>query len=217
MPTDDPRIDDLLQRYARWLPAAPHIGMIRHVLREDWAHIEEDEAGEPFVVNNHGGRIPLAAVRWDPNIGGSEMRSDDPARGHRYGTVCDTVDAVLGGRETDNRTQRLDDITDMLRRMHAREAQMLAALEDVERCLQPRPTVPEQEEADLRELVAALQDPDASDAASVGEALKGKAALLEKRLDAYRSIALEIGRIFERMRGNRRWHPQATRTDTDNG
>lgn len=37
--SDEATIEDVLRRYARWLPEAPHLGMVRHTLREGWAHV----------------------------------------------------------------------------------------------------------------------------------------------------------------------------------
>jgi hypothetical protein len=181
--------------------------MIRYSLKHGWAHIEEDPEGTPFLVNSHGGRMPLQSVRWDPGIGGSEMRSEGHV-GHRFGTVCDTVDALVasvGKGDPDENERLITDVVDMVERMNRRQKEVNEALVRAQRELAD--VSPEIEPAlGIQEMLLGLTDGKNSvDAAKIGQAIKEIAGSLEQRLEENRSKVLTLGKLYLEIRGERDW------------
>lgn len=213
--------DETLKRYAQWLPGHPHLGMVRHILSTGWAHVEEDSDGVPYLINMHGGRIPLADVKWDPEMGGSEMRSSSRKNGNQLGTVCDTLDEMnrsFGEKDDVDISALLDDIEDMYQRMARREKEMQDAIKQVHKSILSCPQVDEKGSDEFSITVQSIRDSlkesyELEAMEEKAEILRTNAAMLEKRLHDYRSIALDLNEIYESMKGARYWDRETIRKE----
>jgi hypothetical protein len=213
-------VQAVLDRYRDWLPSKPHLGMVRHILESGWAYIEEDADGRPHLVNEHGGRILLSEVRWDPEIGGSQMRNarQDAKSGNRFGTVCDSMDAVesgLGDRETT--LSLIDDAVDMTLRMRRREAEMVEFFSDVRGISEQAMSQHGVSAEDFNSAIAKLRTGEAGDATlrRLTTRVKEYAASLESRLERLRTAALAIEAKSRAVRGPRNWDDLDTRDTTN--
>jgi hypothetical protein len=209
-------IEDQLAKYKSWLPDEPHLGMIRHTLLHGWAHIEMDEeCSTPFWINNHGGRIPLQDVRWEPSIGGSESISSNDFKGNKYGTVCDSVDAIsnaLNHHKPEAIKKYITDIADMIKRMKKREVEMKTALFDIHSSLisvlSIKPFDSTKIEKILEEINCATTSSkfdDLSNSEHLLKEIKDDAEQLENNLRQFMKTAVRIGTLYEKIKGDRNW------------
>ena len=212
-------MEELLNKYKQWLPSDPHLGMVRHCLLHGWAYIEMDEEkGIPFYINNHGGKIPLQDVRWEPSIGGSESMSANEVEGNKFGTICDTVDAMIskeGKIESSEATKFIKDIIDMSLRMKKRETEVSNYLSEMKELLvnsteDIQPFNDDKFNKDLKTIRNLLSDERRSmnSIQEIGKGIKKEAENLEEILRAQMQTAIAIGTLFDKIKGNRNWNAE---------
>ncbi len=208
-------MEEILNKYRKWLPREPHLGMIRHSLLHGWAYIEMDEnKGIPFYINNHGGKIPLQDVRWEPSIGGSESMSVNEKEGNIYGTICDTVDALLDNKTSIDLTKIkkfVDDIRDMLLRMKKRETEVKRYISEMNTILNSIENTQPFNDKKINETIGMFETMLIDDIKSediiqkIGKDIKEEAASLEENLRKQMVISLKIGELLNRIKGERNW------------
>lgn len=178
----------------------------------------DEEKGIPFYVNNNGGKIPLQDVRWEPSIGGSESMSSNEIEGNKFGTICDTVDAIIspeGKIETEKATKLIDDISDMILRMQKREMEVKRYLSEMREVLENhsetiQPFCDDKFKMALETLKANLSvDSKPKNTIQViGREIKKEAEYLEENLRKQMQTAIKIGSLSSKIKGDRIWNEE---------
>lgn len=210
---------------SRWMPPSPHREAIVHSLKTGRAHIQERGHGLcPLFVYEDGGAMELSLMRL---VDGQLIAVADaalPPTSTRHIDVCGTIDELqaLWERQpelADNDPERLLELLDhamgMLRRMHGRleayrrfSEEVAARVQEMERLVHPDHGPAPELHAELCRRVRHGGDAVASSLESMvatAEAIRKIAGDSEQVLYRYRDLAIEIGALYEDIRGGRQW------------
>ena len=204
---------------SRWWPPSPHREEIMTILARGRAHLEAQGHGQPpLLVYEDGGAMELPKVRY---VEGQFTAADGSEPEHQttlFLDVCGTVDELKRllrekppEATPENFQQLLDDAGYMLARMQERlrlYADFARQVQDVAARLQEiqHPDIGPAEEslenlrALLRTFPAEVEQP-----GIVAERVRDVANQVEPTLYAYRDAAIELGALYEEIRGARKW------------
>ena len=212
----------------RWLPPSPHKEAILKKIAGGQAHIEERGHNIPsLLVFEDGGVIELHRVRYEMTRRGMQLvATDETSSGGqtKHNDVCGSVDELKGvireeselsEAHLEHLNRLLDDVCYMVSRMHRRResyqefaAAITALAKSMKEIAEPEtehvPAKADEIRALLRNLSeTATSERDQIDASA--EAIRDVANGLESSLTAYRKAAVQIGALFEEIRGGRNW------------
>jgi hypothetical protein len=213
---------------SRWMPPSPHREAILAALQKGRAHLEpRGHSISPLFVYEDGGAMELALMRV---VDGRLVAVADaalPTSSTKHVDVCGTVDELERIWEHDPDRARedpgellalLDHIMSMLGRMEQRlgayrefgealaeRATEMAAL------LHPDHTPAPSLASDLRAHIAAGHSAVTGDMVEMvdrAEAIRKIAGDSELVLYRYRDLCIEVGALYEAIRGARDWRPR---------
>lgn len=209
---------------SRWWPPSPHREEILKIIERGRAHLEAQGHGRPpLLVYEDGGAMELPKVRY---VNGQFTASDGSEPEHqttRFLDVCGTVDELkrlLRERPSEATPERLRELLDdagyMLARMqrrlseYAQFASRVSTLATRLQAIQPPDLQPAQEAlAALRTLLQTLPD-DVEQPNQLAEQVRDVANRMEQTLYPYRDLAIELGALYEEIRGARQWRRKDT-------
>ena len=212
----------------RWLPPSPHREEILKVIDAGRAHIEERGHGiSPLLVFEDGGAIELHKVRHMMTHRGMQLVSTDDASEDgqtRHSDVCGSIDelkALLkeysepGEREKHLLDQLLSDACYMISRMQRRCGNYERFAADIASLSKQMAAIggPEPKQAYRRaeEIRADLQDSPETVISRIeslyelAEGIRDVANKLERCLSGYKESAIEVGVLYEEIKGGRTW------------
>lgn len=226
MTPDARRPEEILDVNRRWLPPAPHIDRVIEKVLKGSAHIEKRGHHEaPLLVFEDGGVIELPNVRYEMTARGMELVSSQESVETgltKFTDVCGCVDYMKGVLRDDPAAARrdprifdrlLDDALYMIDRMEKREAAYRKFVADVIlACVDvPRGASPEAAASAVQEIKTLLRGHPNDVAKHVdllnqlAEDIRSVADGQEKCLAAFRQLAMNIGALYNEVRGARRW------------
>ncbi len=209
----------------RWLPPSPHREEVLKFLERGRAHIEERGHNvPPLLVFEDGGVMELPLARYkDGNF--SPAEGDAATRQTNYYDVCGTVDELekllkekpeLAQADPARLFELIDDACYMLSRMQRRREkykEFAEAVKSVSKRLS-QITGPRTEDAyekadELRDFLKNSPEKVSGklrELHSMAEGIRDVANRMEKEvLYAYRDLAIELGEIYARIKGSRKW------------
>ncbi|MBM3243192.1 hypothetical protein FJZ31_43585 [Candidatus Poribacteria bacterium] len=212
----------------RWLPPSPHKEEVLKRVEAGRAHIEERGHNiPPLLVFEDGGVIELPKVRYMMTHRGMELIAADdylPGGQTKHNDVCGTIDELKGllkenpdllKSNPDHFNRLLDDACYMTNRMQKRRenyrefatefaslCERMAAIEGPET---------KQVHKKAEEIRAILQDSPETvtskleEIYELAEGIRDVANNLESCLSAYKKVAIEVGGLYENIKGGRNW------------
>lgn len=214
---------------SRWMPPSPHREAILNQLGKGRAHLEPRGHNlSPLFVYEDGGAMELSLMRL---VDGRLMAVADaalPENSTRHVDVCGTVDELERIWEHDPAYARdhadelqmlLDHIMAMLKRMEQRlEAYQEFSAAVSERAAEMTAQMPPDHDpapalaAELREHLAAGHSAETGHfdrMVELAEALRKIAGDSELVLYRFRDLSIELGQLYEGIRGARDWKPKS--------
>lgn len=210
---------------SRWMPPSPHREAILETLRRGRAHLEDRGHNlAPLFVYEDGGAMELHLMRLVDGKLVAVAEAALPETSTRHVDVCGAIDELKKLWEeqpelADTDPQRLLDLLDHALRMVRRIEQRLGEYREFTEALSaraaqlqalqppdhtPAPALHDSLCQTVRQGGAAVRDNLATLAANA-EALRKIAGDSEQVLYAYRDGAIEIGALYEAIRGARAW------------
>ncbi len=210
---------------SRWMPPSPHREAIIEVLRRGRAHIEERGHDlSPLFVYEDGGAMELSLMRL---VDGKLVAVADaalPATSTKHVDVCGTIDELKRLWEqqpelADTAPQQLQALLDhaaaMLRRIEQRMVAYREFAVAVEGRVAQMNALVHPDHAPAPDLHRQLCDTVRAGSSAVrerladmfvtAEAIRTIAGDSEQVLYRYRDLAIEIGGLYEGIRGARAW------------
>jgi ElaB/YqjD/DUF883 family membrane-anchored ribosome-binding protein len=209
----------------RWMPPSPHREEVLKFLERGRAHIEERGHNvPPLLVFEDGGVMELPLARYkDGNF--SPAEGDVVTRQTNYNDVCGTVDELekllkdkpeLAQADPARLFELIDDACYMLSRMKRRREKYKEFAEAVnsvsERLNQitgPRTEDAYEKADELRDFLKNSPEKVSDkmeELYSMAEGIRDVANRMEKEiLYTYRDLAIELGEIYARIKGSRKW------------
>lgn len=206
----------------RWLPPSPHKEEVLKRVEAGRAHIEERGHNiPPLLVFEDGGVIELPKVRYMMTHRGMELVAADdylPRGQTKHNDVCGTIDELKGllkecllESNPDHFNRLLDDACYMTNRMQRRRenyqefAAEFASLCERMAAIEGPETEQTYKKSD--EIRAILRDsPEAiTSIYELAEGIRDVANNLESCLSAYKKVAIEVGALYENIKGGRNW------------
>lgn len=213
---------------SRWMPPSPHREAIMKALGKGRAHIEERGHNlPPLFVYEDGGAMELHLMRLVDGRLIAVAEAQLPETSTRHVDVCGTVDELK--RILEHEPERadahpeelvalLDHALAMLRRMEQR----LGAYRDFARAVSERAgemaRLEHPDHAPVPDLAEQLRRRISAGGAEVtrhlrevfaaAEAIRKIAGDTEQVLYRHRDLAIEVGRLYEQIRGAREWKTQ---------
>ena len=214
----------------RWLPPSPHKEEVLKRVEAGRAHIEERGHNiPPLLVFEDGGVIELSKVRYMMTRRGMELvaaddYSSEQSEQTKHNDVCGTIDELKGllrenpdllKSNPDHFNRLLDDACYMANRMQRRRenyrefAANLASLCERMAAIEGPETEKIHKKANeiraiLRDLpetvISKLEEID-----ELAEGIRDVANNLESCLSAYKKVAIEVGGLYENIKGGRNW------------
>lgn len=226
-------IEELAERVLdvnrHWLPPEPHLRRVVEMVSAGRAHVERRGHDEPpLIVFEDGGVIELPKIRYQETYRGIEIVAGETASGDgatKHPDVCGCVDEFEGlihdaqvspTLHREHLNGLIDDALYMIARMRKR----LSAYEDfmaqVAVICARQIDIPETEQSSeaaqaIRAFLADRFDdvPSNSDQLdALAEAVRDVASKQEAALYAYRDACIQIGALYEQIRGSRNWQPK---------
>jgi len=215
---------------SRWMPPSPHREAILDVLRRGRAHIEERGHDlSPLFVYEDGGAMELSLMRV---VDGTLMAVADaalPETSTKHVDVCGTIDELkrlweqqpeLADTDAARLHELLAHVLTMLRRIEQRLTAYGEFAAAVGACAAEMGALQHPDHAPVPALHRQLSDVIAAGGTAVrehleevfaaAEALRKIAGDSERVLYGCRDLAIEIGGLYEDLRGARIWErPQA--------
>ena len=219
----------------RWLPPSPHREEVLKFLEAGRAHIEERGHNiPPLLIFEDGGAIELPKVRYLMTRRGMQLvaAEDSPSRTQtKHSDVCGTIDELKGllkenpelpKSEPETLNKLLDDANYMISRMQRRRENYKKFADDIDSLCKRMAEIagPESEQAykNLDEIRAILRDaPGTVDSKieeiyELAEGIRDVANNLEACLSRYKEFAIEIGALYESIKGGRNWQKQEAKS-----
>lgn len=210
---------------SRWMPPTPHREAILDAIRKGRAHIEERGHNlAPLFVYEDGGAMELHLMRLVEGRLIAVAEAQLPQTSTRHVDVCGTVDELRriweheperADRQPEDLLDLLDHALAMLRRMDRRldacrefaralaeRAAEMARLEHPDHA--PVPALAEQLRERIHEGGEAITG-NLREMFAVAEEIRKIAGDTEQVLYRYRDLAIEVGRLYEDIRGARAW------------
>ncbi|MBC8233748.1 hypothetical protein H8E77_29730 [bacterium] len=212
----------------RWLPPSPHREEILKRVEAGRAHImERGHNIPPLLVFEDGGVIELPKVRYMMTRRGMELvAADDYSTKDqtKHNDVCGTIDELKGllkenpelpKSDTEHLNKLLDDVCYMTNRMQRRRenyenfAENLASLCECMTTIESPKTEQSYRKAD--EICAILRDSPETitsrleEIYKLAEGIRDVANNMEACLSAYKKAAIEVGELYEKIKGGRNW------------
>jgi len=212
----------------RWLPPSPHKEEVLKRVAAGRAYIEERGHNiPPLLVFEDGGVIELSKVRYMMTHRGTELVAADDysQRGQtKHNDVCGTVDELKGllkenpeipKSDPEHLNKLLDDARYMTGRMQRRRENYEKFVADLSALCKRMQAIkgPETEQShqNAEEIRTILQDSPETVASrleeiyELAEGIRDVANNLEGCLTAYKEVAIEVGELFENIKGGRNW------------
>lgn len=210
---------------SRWMPPSPHREAILETLRRGRAHLEDRGHNlSPLFVYEDGGAMELHLMRLVDGKLVAVAEAALPETSTRHIDVCGTIDELKKLWEeqpelADTDPQRLLELLDHALRMVRRIEQRLGEYREFTEALSalaaqldslqppdhtPAPKLHESLTQIVQQGGAAVRDNLATLFANA-EALRKIAGDSEQVLYAYRDGAIELGALYEAIRGARAW------------
>ena len=232
---DDDRLEEIaktLDVKSRWLPPFEDATMIAGAIARGVCYLEHRGHGfAPLLVFEDGGSMELPLVRWAETDRGFRLVSVGDSHGPHQTThydVCGTVDSIESAigewfsktkspaSEVDTENQipglveLLNDISHMIDRMERRRNEYVSFAREVEARLRAKNRYKSIDPARkwLSQLKNELPNIDGDSYESFVEKIEGVrdiAQYLEYSLTDYKSMALDIVDLLDRVRGSRNW------------
>jgi len=217
----------------KWLPASPHRERVLAYLADGRAHVVERGHGvAPLLVFEDGGAMELPRARVAPTERGMELvaaEAPDAPDQTKHRDVCGTLDELKSriaadparaAAERDELCRLARDAQHMLgrleRRRKAYEALAVTLGELAEALAEttgPDPAPGSAAAEALVERLAAASEPslrgDREALFALAESVRDLANAQERCLARYRDLAMQLGGLYEAVRGGRRWSPHA--------
>lgn len=209
----------------RWFPPSPHKEEVLKFLERGRAHIEERGHNiAPLLVFEDGGVMELPLARYkDGNF--SPADDTDATRQTNYYDVCGSIDELeklfrekpeMAQSDPDRLFELIDDACYMLSRMQRRREKYNEFGEAVKSVSERLSQIvgPKTEDAlgKADELKGFLKENPEKVAEKLqyvnelAEGIRDVANRMEKEvLYAYRDLAIELGEIYDQIKGSRRW------------
>ena len=226
MTTTEKKIEDILDVDRRWLPPSPHKEEILKAVDKGAAYIEERGHDVPplLVFDDGGGVIELPKVRFENTYrgmklvtGGKVAQSDQT----RHPDVCGSVDELKGllkdqpelvTSEPERLLQLLDDACYMISRMKKRFGAYQQFMSDVasvtgETIEGPGPERAYKAAEGIRDFLKRPEEVKGNleKLYELAEEMRDVAGKQEKCLSTHKDWAIEIGQLYENIRGSRVW------------
>ena len=212
----------------RWLPPSPHREEILRRIDAGQCHIQERGHNmPPLLVFEDGGVIELPKVRYRMTRRGMHLVADDQTAAEgvtTFGDVCGTVDELKGilkekpalaASDPDHFDRLLGDASYMISRMHRRceayskFAEGISEIADRMKRTRGPATLPGEEKAEaLKQIIRSKPESVPSRLEEINDLAEGiryVAEKLENTLAIYKKCAIEVGQLFESIRGGRKW------------
>jgi hypothetical protein len=209
----------------RWLPPSPHREEVLKFLERGRAHIEERGHNvPPLLVFEDGGVMELPLARYkDGNF--SPAEGEGATRQTSYYDVCGTVDELekllkekpeLAQADPARLFELIDDACYMLSRMQRRREKyndfaeaVKSVSERLNQITGPRTEDAYEKADELRDFLKKSPG-EVSDKLEelygMAEGIRDVANRMEKEiLYTYRDLAIELGEIYARIKGSRKW------------
>ena len=214
---------------SRWMPPSPHREAILHALARGRAHIEErGHHLSPLFVYEDGGAMELALMRLVDGRLVAVADAQLPDTSTKHVDVCGTVDELerlwaehpeIADVAPEQWLLLIDHALAMCARMKERldaygvfSARVTAIAQELAALQPPNHAPAPDHAARLREHIAAGSAhvrEHGSEMCDLAEAVRTIAGDSELVLYRYRDLAVELGTLYEEIRGARDWQKKA--------
>ena len=213
---------------SRWTPPSPHREAILEVLARGRAHIEERGHDlSPLFVYEDGGAMELSLMRLVDGVLMAVADARLPETSTKHVDVCGTIDELkrlweqqpeLADTNPEHQKALLDHAAKMLRRIEQRldayrefAQAVQARAEEMAQLVHPDHAPAPALRAELESRIEAGSQSVTANLESMftaAEAIRTIAGDSELVLYRYRDLAIEIGALYDAIRGGREWAPK---------
>jgi len=209
----------------RWFPPSPHKEAVLEFLKKGRAHIEErGHNNPPLLVFEDGGVMELPVARFkDGNF--SPAQGITVTRQTNYSDVCGTIDELkkllkerpeMAQENPARFFELIDDLCYMLSRMQVRQDKyqkfadsVMSVAQRLKEITGPDIGYAYKKADEIRNFLRSEPvrvSEELNKLYDMAEEVRDVANRMEKEvLYAYRDLAKELGRLYEEIRGSRKW------------
>ena len=209
----------------RWLPPSPHREAVLEFVRRGRAHIEERGHNvPPLLVFEDGGVMELPLARYkDENF--SPAGGAPASRQTNYSDVCGSIDELkkllaekpeMAQSDPDRLFELIDDACYMLSRMQRRREKYREFADAVKSVSERLDQIAGPDTENAFQKADELRNALKNEPEKVTEKLKYLHELTEDVRDVanpmekevlyvYRDLAIELGKLYAEIKGNRKW------------
>ncbi|MCD6360653.1 MAG: hypothetical protein J7M38_07255 [Armatimonadetes bacterium] len=223
------RTEEILERWAEWLPPSPHREAVAEFVARGRASIVQPDPDQPpRLMFEDGGSFILPDVRYDGqepfySVQRPDAPPDPEFRATKYSDVCGNINefkrlvadnSPVFRDDPDYIRERFDDIRYMISRMYRRQREYTQFAEELRALADRLAAVPivDRAPADegLAELERMLENPECVAAGKdrldeLAEQVRAVASAQENRLREHKEVAIELFRAYRRVKGPRDW------------